>query len=65
MLVCSQWVYTVVCIYRKQQSVDETVQQMHAKGYTVGGCACHVGSAEQRQNFIEQAVKVPVSVDAL
>ncbi len=43
--------------------MDETVQAMHSKGYTnVAGCACHVGSAEQRKAYINNAVQVRMSI---
>jgi diaminopimelate decarboxylase len=38
--------------------VDETVAALRSEGLEVSGCACHVGSAEQRQQLVERAVKV-------
>jgi NAD(P)-dependent dehydrogenase (short-subunit alcohol dehydrogenase family) len=47
------------CSYpRKQQSVDETVAALKAKGYKAAGCACHVGNPQQLKAFVEAGVKV-------
>lgn len=43
---------------RKQKAVDETVAALRSKGLDVQGCACHVGSADQRKAMIQAAVKV-------
>lgn len=52
---CQRFVHAL----RKLQAVQETVRELQARGYAdVAGCACHVGSAEQRQAFISQAVQV-------
>jgi len=42
----------------KQSNVDETVQQLRREGLEVSGCACHVGSDEQRKAMVAAAVKV-------
>jgi hypothetical protein len=39
----------VVVSSRKQQKVDETVEQLRAEGYDVAGTACHVGHIAQLQ----------------
>jgi NAD(P)-dependent dehydrogenase (short-subunit alcohol dehydrogenase family) len=44
--------------HRKQQSVDETVAVLKAKGYKAAGCACHVGNPQQLKAFVEAGVKV-------
>lgn len=48
----------MLCACRRRDAVEKAVAELTAKGYTVGGCACHVGSKEQRKRFIEEAVKV-------
>jgi hypothetical protein len=49
--------------FRKQSSVDETVEELKQKGHqNVAGCVCHVGSAEQRALYIKNAVQVCVCV---
>jgi short-subunit dehydrogenase involved in D-alanine esterification of teichoic acids len=39
----------VVVSSRKQQNVEETVQQLRAEGLQVAGTACHVGDKAQLQ----------------
>lgn len=43
---------------RKQASVDETVAALRSEGLEVAGCACHVGSDEQRRALVAACVKV-------
>lgn len=50
---------------RRRDAVEKAVAELTAKGYTVGGCACHVGSKEQRKRFIEEAVKAYGKIDIL
>lgn len=45
-------------ISRKQSNVDETVGALRAEGLEVAGCACHVGSDEQRRQLVERALQV-------
>jgi NAD(P)-dependent dehydrogenase (short-subunit alcohol dehydrogenase family) len=42
----------------KQSNVDDTVRQLRGEGLEVQGCACHVGSDEQRRAFVAAAIKV-------
>lgn len=42
---------------RKKANVDETVAALRAEGLEVSGCACHVGSAEQRAALVAAVVK--------
>lgn len=42
---------------RKQYNVDETVSQLRSEGLEVKGFACHVGSDDQRRQFVENALK--------
>ncbi|KAI8475439.1 MAG: hypothetical protein J3K34DRAFT_404955 [Monoraphidium minutum] len=42
---------------RKQSNVDETVALLRSEGIDVAGCACHVGSEEQRRQLVERAVQ--------
>ncbi|GFR40523.1 hypothetical protein Agub_g1092 [Astrephomene gubernaculifera] len=50
---------------RKQSNVDETVAALRSRGLEVAGCACHVGSAEQRRQLVEQCVKRYGGLDML
>ncbi len=46
---------------RKKQNVDEVVSQLKAQGLDVAGCACHVGSKQQRQQLVQETVRVSAS----
>ncbi|EFJ41756.1 hypothetical protein VOLCADRAFT_107595 [Volvox carteri f. nagariensis] len=50
---------------RKQSNVDETVSALRNLGLEVSGCACHVGSAEQRRRLVEQCVQRYGGLDIL
>ncbi|GLI69172.1 hypothetical protein VaNZ11_013741 [Volvox africanus] len=50
---------------RKQSNVDETVAKLRNRGLEVSGCACHVGSAEQRKRLVEQCVQRYGAIDIL
>ncbi|PNH09405.1 Dehydrogenase/reductase SDR family member 4 [Tetrabaena socialis] len=50
---------------RKQDNVDDAVKALRAKGLEVAGCACHVGSHEQRQRLVEQCVQKYGGLDVL
>mmetsp|Transcript_15885 Transcript_15885/g.34282 ORF Transcript_15885/g.34282 Transcript_15885/m.34282 type:complete len:254 (-) Transcript_15885:363-1124(-) len=50
---------------RKQQNVDETLQQLKSKGITAAGCSCHVGSAEHRKRLVEACVQAYGRIDIL
>ncbi|GLC38050.1 hypothetical protein PLESTB_000442300 [Pleodorina starrii] len=50
---------------RKQSNVDETVAALRGRGLQVAGCACHVGSAEQRKRLVQQCVQVYGGLDIL
>ena len=41
-----------------QKNVDEAVEKLKSKGIEVFGMACHVSSAEQRENLIKSTVQV-------
>lgn len=41
-----------------QSNVDDTVKALRSRGLEVAGCACHVGSAEQRKQLVAQCVQV-------
>lgn len=43
---------------RKKQNVDEVVSQLKAQGLDVAGCACHVGNKQQRQQLVQETVRV-------
>lgn len=43
---------------RRQQNVDETVQELRGKGLEVKGMVCHVGNTEHRKALIQRAVEV-------
>ncbi|KAI3435735.1 hypothetical protein D9Q98_001793 [Chlorella vulgaris] len=42
----------VVVSSRRQQNVDEAVEQLKAEGLQVAGCACHVGDKAQLQALV-------------
>ncbi len=46
-----------------QSNVDDTVKALRSRGLEVAGCACHVGSAEQRKQLVAQCVQVGKWVD--
>ncbi|KAF5842356.1 hypothetical protein DUNSADRAFT_7670 [Dunaliella salina] len=51
---------------RKQSSVDDTLAEFRSKGLqSVAGCACHVGSAEDRKRLIQNAVQAFGKIDCL
>lgn len=43
---------------RKAAAVDAALSALRAKGLSVSGCTCHVGSTEQRKAMIARAVQV-------
>eukprot|EP00879_Flechtneria_rotunda_P001720 GHRR01001883.1.p1 GENE.GHRR01001883.1~~GHRR01001883.1.p1 ORF type:complete len:254 (+),score=92.20 GHRR01001883.1:183-944(+) len=50
---------------RRQQNVDEVVQQLQAKGLEVSGVVCHVGNAEHRKALVDKTVQVYGQIDIL
>ncbi|KXZ56906.1 hypothetical protein GPECTOR_1g817 [Gonium pectorale] len=50
---------------RKQSNVDETVASLRSRGLQADGCACHVGSAEQRKQLVEACVRRYGGLDIL
>uniref|UniRef100_A0A7S3QMG2 Dehydrogenase/reductase SDR family member 4 n=1 Tax=Dunaliella tertiolecta TaxID=3047 RepID=A0A7S3QMG2_DUNTE len=51
---------------RKQSSVEDTLAEFKSKGLqSVAGCACHVGSAEDRARLIRNAVQTFGKIDCL
>lgn len=50
---------------RKQSNVDDTVKALRSRGLEVAGCACHVGSAEQRKQLVAQCVQKYGGLDIL
>jgi hypothetical protein len=43
---------------RKKSNVDEVVSALRAQGLDVAGCACHVGSSQQRQALVQETLRV-------
>ncbi|KAG2487943.1 hypothetical protein HYH03_013522 [Edaphochlamys debaryana] len=50
---------------RKAKNVDDTVAALRSRGLEVAGCACHVGSAEQRRALVEACVQRYGGIDIL
>lgn len=50
---------------RKQKAVDDAVAALCARGGQAAGCACHVGDADQRKRYINQAVQTFGKIDIL
>ncbi|KAG2442387.1 hypothetical protein HXX76_002473 [Chlamydomonas incerta] len=50
---------------RKASNVEETVAALRGRGLEVSGCACHVGSAEQRKQLVAACVQKYGGMDAL
>ncbi|KAG2448150.1 hypothetical protein HYH02_006735 [Chlamydomonas schloesseri] len=50
---------------RKASNVDETVAALRGRGLEVAGCACHVGSAEQRKKLVEACAQKYGGIDIL
>ena len=46
----------VLCVVQK--NVDEAVEKLKSKGIEAFGLACHVSSADQRENLIKSTVDV-------
>lgn len=55
----------VVVSSRKQEAVDEVAAGIVAHGGRATGVACHVGSAEQRQQLVEKAMEIYGRIDIL
>lgn len=55
----------VVVSSRKQQSVEETVQELRGEGLQVAGIACHVGDKAQIQRLIQFTVETYGQLDIL
>ena len=49
---------SVVVSSRKQQAVDEAIQQLQRQGTDATGIVCHVGVKEHRAGLIRKAVEV-------
>jgi hypothetical protein len=47
-----------MCHCRRQKNVDETLALLRAKGLTVSGMVCHVGSAQHRQALVDRTIQV-------
>jgi len=56
---------SIVISSRKQKNVDEAVEKLKSKGIEVFGMACHVSSAEQRENLIKSTVQKYGQIDIL
>ncbi|KAL4458338.1 hypothetical protein ABPG75_013203 [Micractinium tetrahymenae] len=55
----------VVVSSRKQQNVDETVQQLRAEGLQVAGTACHVGDGAAIKRLVQFAIDTYGRLDIL
>lgn len=55
----------VVISSRKQESVDEVVEQFKKDGLEAVGIACHVGKAEQREALVKNTIEHYGGVDIL
>ncbi len=55
----------VVISSRKQEAVDEVVDQFKAAGLEAIGIACHVGKADQRTNLVNETINRFGGVDIL
>ncbi|WIA39099.1 hypothetical protein OEZ86_005238 [Tetradesmus obliquus] len=55
----------VMICSRRQQNVDETVADLRAKGLSVSGMVCHVGSAQQRQALVDRTIQEFGQLDIL
>ena len=55
----------VVISSRKQESVDEVVEQFKKDGLEAVGIACHVGKAEQREALVKKTIEHYGGVDIL
>jgi dehydrogenase/reductase SDR family protein 4 len=43
---------------RKHSSVEEVVSSLRSQGLEVAGCACHVGSSQQRHALVQETLRV-------
>lgn len=43
----------VIISSRDRKNIDQTVNELTAKGYEAHGIVCHVGNKEQRANLID------------
>ena len=63
--VLAEYGAKVVVSSRSQDSVDEVVKNLRAKGHTVMAQACHVGDSEQRKILVNKTIETYGGIDIL